>query len=196
MRDKEPITERYSVSAGQKYHCQPVTACEIEKKKKSEPSDKLFFSNILKCAGADRCSPVCQVQHCSICEHADQLPFASVFQCRHTSGKQELYQKTLSVLQRPGEPIQTQVRKTGRGLRISKQTPLTLPSPALFTHPGMHLLQLSNYFPEWDKYWINENLLIHLAFWSSNVCFHGRVADCRVLKVSPSRTSLPVHSKH
>lgn len=38
---------------------------------------------------------MCQVARCNICEHADQLLFASVFQRRHTAGKQSLYQKPL-----------------------------------------------------------------------------------------------------
>lgn len=155
----------------------------------------IFFSNILRCAGADRCSPVCQVQHCSICENADQLLFASVFQCRHTSGKQKLYQKALSVLQRPGEPIQTQVRKTGRGLRISKQTfhltLRTLPSPPLFTHPGMYLLQLSNYFPKRYKYWIKVSvdtfsfLVFHCALpWTCEGFTSQNLTSCSLKALS------------
>lgn len=94
VRDEEAITKRYGVSAGQKYHCQPVTVGEIENNKKnmSEPSDKLSFTKLLECAGASRYSPLCQVPHCDICEHAHQLLFASVFGRRHTTGKQNLYQ--------------------------------------------------------------------------------------------------------
>lgn len=53
------------MSAGQKYHCQLVTVGEIENKKKmSEPSDKLFYilatsTDVLELADAAPCVRGC-----------------------------------------------------------------------------------------------------------------------------------------
>lgn len=63
VRDEEPITERYNVSTGQKYHCQPVTWVRLSLKKnvRNQWQIILYFSNLLGCAGTGRCSRLCQV---------------------------------------------------------------------------------------------------------------------------------------
>lgn len=168
VRDEEPITKRYRLSAGQKYHCQPVTVCEIESRKKNVRTQWqiiLYLSNLLRCAGADRRSPVCQVPHGNICEHADQLRFASVFQRCRTSCTSEIFFEN-SFCASP-----TSRTNSGRGLHFSKQTfylrilVLTLQVLLCSRCTGC-IKSIYNFLFHRKKYGFksHENLLVHLAF--------------------------------
>lgn len=125
----------------------------------------LYFSNLLGCAGAGRCTRLCQVPHCNICEHADQLLFASVCRRRHTSGKQNLYQKPFPCFTVQGS--QFQLEDWGGRLHFSKQTfylrILAFTSSVLVPFNQY----ISFYFAGRSKCWLKShvNLLVHLAPW-------------------------------
>lgn len=103
----------------------PLSACHCvwdwEYKKMWEASDKLYYIwatswDVQVLTDAAQC-----VRY-HICEHADQLLFASVFQRHHTSGKQSLYQKPCLCFTVQESHFRQDGRKTGWGVHFLKQT--------------------------------------------------------------------------